>query len=137
MAEDCLFCKIINGDIPSFKLYEDDGYVVILDKFPGTPGHALIIPKEHAENVTTLSDTACAGVIPLAKRVTRALESAMSPIGVNIVQNNGAEVGQSVMHYHLHVIPRFHGDNYGLLWKPSEATDEKLAELKAAITAFM
>lgn len=137
MADDCVFCKIIEGKIPSFKLYEDDSYIVILDKFPGTPGHALVIPKEHSENIMTLSDEIGAGIIPLAKRISQALDRSMSPIGINIVQNNGAAVGQSVMHYHLHVIPRFKGDNYGLLWKPVEATDEKLQELKDAIAVHM
>ncbi|MDR1210057.1 MAG: HIT family protein [Clostridiales bacterium] len=133
---DCVFCKIIRGEIPSRKLYEDGKFVVILDKFPGNPGHALVIPKEHAENLLDLPDETAAGVLPLAKRVAAALDKALAPVGINILQNNGAAVGQSVMHYHLHVVPRFDGDSYRFGWRPAEVPGDELNRLAARIGAI-
>ncbi|MDR2903307.1 MAG: HIT family protein, partial [Clostridiales bacterium] len=110
MSENCIFCKIAAGDIPSACIYDDADFKVILDKFPSTPGHALIIPKKHAENLYDLDAETAAKIFPLAQKIASGLRKALRPDGINILQNNGEAAGQSVMHLHVHVIPRFKND---------------------------
>ena len=108
--ENCIFCKLANGDIPTTTLYEDDTFRVIFDASPATVGHVLIIPKEHYEDLTQLPDEVAAQVMPLARRIGIAEMEALGAKGFNVVQNNGEAAGQTVRHVHFHIIPRWAGD---------------------------
>ena len=107
MKEDCIFCKIANGLIPARKLYEDDDFCVILDLGPATKGHALILPKEHYRDICELEETVAAKVLPLAGKIGKAMKKGLGCQGFNLVQNNGEAAGQTVLHFHIHVIPLY------------------------------
>ena len=122
--ENCIFCKLANGDIPTATLYEDDDLRVILDAGPASKGHALILPKEHYANLYELDDELAAKVMVLAKKMITKLTDVLGCDGYNIVQNNGEAAGQTVFHFHLHMIPRYKDDNVGLGWNMGQLTDE-------------
>nr|WP_296262862.1 HIT family protein [uncultured Merdimonas sp.] len=122
--ENCIFCKLAGGEIPTATLYEDDDFRVILDANPAAKGHALIIPKEHYANLYELDDELAAKVMVLAKKMITKLTDVLGCDGYNIVQNNGEAAGQTVFHFHLHMIPRFKDDGVGLTWKMGELTEE-------------
>lgn len=122
--ENCIFCKLAGGEIPTATLYEDDDFRVILDANPAAKGHALIIPKEHYANLYELDDELAAKVMVLAKKMITKLTDVLDCDGYNIVQNNGEAAGQTVFHFHLHMIPRFKDDGVGLTWKMGELTEE-------------
>jgi histidine triad (HIT) family protein len=109
--DDCIFCKLANGVIPTNTVFEDDDYRVILDAAPANLGHCLVLPKTHAENVFELDEKLVGGAHKLAKRIAIAVKAATGCDGINILQNNGTAAEQSVMHYHVHVIPRLESDN--------------------------
>ena len=122
--ENCIFCKIAAGEIPSATLYEDDDFRVILDIEPASKGHALILPKEHYANLYELDDEIAAKVLVLAKKIVTKLSDILGCEGYNIVQNNGAAAGQSVFHYHMHQIPRYKADTVDIKWKLGTLTEE-------------
>lgn len=124
--EDCIFCKIANGEIPSKTLYEDEDFRVILDLGPATRGHALILPKEHAANLYELPDETAAKAMILAKKMGARMVEKLHADGLNLVQNNGETAGQTVLHFHLHLIPRYQNDGQYILWTPGTATQEEL-----------
>lgn len=130
MQDNCIFCKIANGMIPSKTLYEDEDFRVILDLGPATKGHALILPKQHSDNLYELPDETAAKVMVLAKKMAAKMTEKLQCDGFNIVQNNGEVAGQTVMHYHLHLIPRYQDDGQNILWKPTEVTQEELEQIK-------
>ena len=132
--EDCIFCKIVNGEIPSKTLYEDEEFRVILDLRPATSGHALIIPKELAANLYELPDEDASKVLVLAKKMATIMKEKLSCDGLNLVQNNGEVAGQTVSHFHLHMIPRYLDDGQNINWVPGESTPEGLEEIKNRIT---
>jgi len=132
---DCIFCKIIAGDIPSHKVYEDEHVFAFLDIGPLSEGHTLIIPKQHAETLDQLSDEAAAACGLACKRIGAAVASATGCAGWNILQNNGEVAGQEVMHVHFHLIPRAEGDGLGYRWHPKELDKGKASELKNAIVS--
>lgn len=132
--EDCIFCKIANGDIPSKTLYEDEDFRVILDLGPATRGHALILPKEHADNLYELPDETASKVFVLAKKLAIKMKEKLNCDGLNIVQNNGEAAGQTVRHFHMHLIPRYVNDGQKILWTPGESTPEELEEVRRTIT---
>ena len=127
--EDCIFCKIANGDIPSKTLYEDEDFRVILDLGPATKGHALILPKEHADNLYELPDETASKVFVLAKKLAIKMKEKLNCDGLNIVQNNGEVAGQTVFHFHMHLIPRYKGDQVGITWHPGELSDADKEEI--------
>ena len=127
--ENCIFCKLAAGDIPSATLYEDDDFRVILDLSPASKGHALIIPKEHYRNLYDLDDELAAKAIVLAKTMVLKLKDVLGCDGYNIVQNNEEAAGQTVFHFHMHMIPRYKGDKVGLGWKMGELSDEDKDEI--------
>ena len=132
--DNCIFCKIANGEIPSRTVYEDADFRAILDLGPATEGHTLILPKEHAANLYELPDELAAKVLPVAKKVAALLKDRLGCAGLNLVQNNGELAGQTVMHFHLHLIPRYENDGQTILWKPTEPGAEELdATLKKLI----
>lgn len=130
---DCIFCKIANGEIPSVTLYEDEEFRVILDLGPASKGHALILPKTHAANIYELSDETAGKAMILAKHMASKMTDALGCEGFNIVQNNGEIAGQTVFHFHMHLIPRYKGDKVGLTWTPGKLTDEVKDEILAKI----
>jgi histidine triad (HIT) family protein len=127
--DNCIFCKIAAGEIPSQTIYEDEDFRAILDLGPATKGHTLILPKEHAANLFELSDETAAKLTPLARKLGKQLVEKLGADGLNVIQNNGEVAGQTVMHYHLHLIPRYKDDGQHLLWKPGESTPEGLKEI--------
>lgn len=115
---ECIFCKIANGEIPSTTLYEDNDFRVILDVNPASKGHTLILPKKHAENLYDLPDETASKALVLAKNMASKIEKALECDGLNLVQNNGETAGQTVFHFHMHIIPRYKNDSVKLGWKP-------------------
>lgn len=126
---DCIFCKIANGEIPSATLYEDEDFRVILDLGPASKGHALILPKAHAANIYEISDDMAAKAMILAKKMATKMTEALKCDGFNIVQNNGEPAGQTVFHFHMHLIPRYKNDNVGLGWNVGTLTEEDKLEI--------
>lgn len=131
--QNCIFCKIANGEIPSQTLYEDDNFRVILDLGPATKGHALILPKEHYANLFELPEETAGEVMKLAKRMAARMKERLGCDGLNLVQNNGDLAGQTVFHFHMHMIPRYQADGQKIGWKPGELTQEELTEIKNTI----
>lgn len=132
--DNCIFCKIANGEIPSKTLYEDDDFKVILDLGPATKGHALILPKNHADNLYELPDEDASKVLVLAKKMATQMTEKLKCDGFNLVQNNGETAGQTVKHFHMHLIPRYENDGQKIAWVPGEPTQEELEEIKKQIT---
>ena len=131
--DNCIFCKLANGDIPTATLYEDDDFRVILDAGPASKGHALILPKEHYANLYELDDQLAAKVLVLAKKMITKLTDILGCDGYNIVQNNGEAAGQTVFHFHLHMIPRYNNDNVGLGWNMGTLSEEDKADILSKI----
>ncbi len=134
--ENCIFCKIIAGEIPSATVYEDDDVKAILDVNPAARGHVIVLPKKHASDVFSIPDEDLSKAICVAKKVAAALKEAYKCDGVNILQNNGEAAGQTVFHLHIHVIPRFEGDTISVKWKQGEMPadlDVIAGEIKACL----
>ena len=137
MNDNCIFCKIANGIIPSATVYEDDDFRAILDIAPAHKGHTIILPKKHADNLFELDEETASKLLPIAKKVASAVKEVTKCDGVNILQNNGTAAGQSVFHLHVHVVPRFEGDGILPVWDHDSYADGEAAELAAEITAKM
>lgn len=131
--DDCIFCKLANGDIPSATIHEDDDFRVILDLGPATKGHALILPKEHFDNLYEIDDEFGSKVLPLAKKMAQKMTNALKCDGFNLIQNNGEPAGQTVFHFHMHLIPRYNDDNAIDFWDSQELTPAKAAEIAEII----
>ena len=127
--DDCIFCKLANGEIPTATLYEDNDFRVILDLGPASKGHALILPKEHYDNLYELDDEIASKVLVLAKKMITRMTKALGCDGYNLVQNKGEAAGQTVHHFHLHLIPRYKDDQVGLGWNMGKLTDEDKEEI--------
>lgn len=122
--DDCIFCKLANGIIPTNSIYEDEDFNVILDAAPATKGHVLILPKEHADNLYELPDETATKVLGLAKKLAKNMTDKLGCDGLNLVQNNGTVAGQTVFHFHMHMIPRYKDDKQEILWNPTEPDAE-------------
>lgn len=131
--DNCIFCKIANGEIPSKTLYEDEEFRVILDLGPATKGHALILPKNHYANLYELPDETASKVLVLAKKQAALMTQKLECDGFNLVQNNGEAAGQTVMHFHVHLIPRYQGDGQKICWKAQEPSEEELEAVRNQI----
>lgn len=131
---DCIFCKIAGGEIPSATIYEDEDFRVILDLGPATKGHALIIPKKHYGNLCELPDELAGKAMVLAKKVITRMTDILECDGYNVVQNNGKAAGQTVFHFHMHLIPRNEGDHAGITWTPGTLKDEDKQEILEKFT---
>lgn len=125
MKDDCIFCKLANGVFPTNSIYEDECVKVILDAGPATKGHALVIPKEHYQNIFDIEDTTLANAMKVAKKVAARMQDILNCDGVNIVQNNKEAAGQTVPHFHIHVIPRYKNDGQNILWDPKEPDENE------------
>lgn len=133
VKDDCIFCKIAKGEIPSATIYETSEFKVMLDVAPANKGHALIIPKEHFDNIFQIDAETAGKLFSLATVVARALKEETNCEGMNIVQNNGAVAGQTVNHFHLHLIPRHQGDGVQVTWKQGETDPAEQEALAKAI----
>ena len=132
--EDCIFCKLANGDIPTRAIYEDNKFKVILDNAPATKGHALILPKDHAANLFELPEETAAEAMKLAKKMATKMKDCLNSDGFNLLQNNGEVAGQTVFHFHLHLIPRYKDDNQTITMVPTHPTDEQLDAIRDELT---
>ena len=132
---DCLFCKIVNKTIPSYTLYEDDDLLVFLDRFPQCTGHTIIIPKYHAVDLFDFPVGVASRVLPLAQTIGAQLREVLGFDGLNILQNNGTAAGQEIMHYHMHLIPRFENDSMTIN-AHNPRTDPAPPELEAFVQRF-
>lgn len=130
---DCIFCKIIAGDIPSATIYENDEFKVILDRFPSGEGHALILPKNHVANIFEIDPEQAGRAYALAAKLAKAMKDVLGFDHMNILQNNGTVAGQTVFHFHIHLIPRWEGDGINIGWTPTSPTDEEIAAVKAKL----
>ena len=136
MKNECLFCAIVEGDMPSYKLYEDELFYVILDRFPKCLGHTLILPKRHAEHLFALSADEAAGLFPLARKIAAVLHKVLEFDGLNLIQNNGASAGQQVNHFHLHLVPRYDGDAMIMQYEPLDPPKEEFEAMLEKIIAL-
>ena len=134
---ECIFCKLANGDIPTMSLYEDEDFNVIFDAGPATFGHALIMPKEHYANIYEIDEEILGKAYKLAKKLATVMTDVFQADGFNLLQNNGEAAGQSVFHFHIHLIPRYKGDDAIAPWKPGEQDVEKLTEALQKIKAAL
>ena len=130
---DCIFCKIVAGDIPCHRIHEDDRVLSFLDIGPLSRGHSLIIPKQHHETLVTMPDDLAGACMEVVSRVGRAVAKVTGKSDWNVLQNNGAASGQEVPHVHFHVIPRSGGDGLGYRWKPTSLESDEAQELLGAI----
>ena len=130
--EDCIFCKIVKGDIPCQKIYENDKVLAFLDIMPVHKGHTLVIPKEHYPALLDMPDDVLAEAAKAAKKVSKAVVRATGADGFNIGQNNGEAAGQAVFHFHLHIIPRFKGDGFKH-WPHKKLPDEEMKQIQEDI----
>ena len=131
---DCIFCKIVAGEIPARKVDEDDRTIAFLDINPGTHGHALVIPKEHARDLLELEPDELAAVMQAAQRLAKRMPEALGAEGVNLINSCGAVAWQTVFHFHVHVIPRYSYDTARLPWIPGDG-GERLDEAAEALRA--
>ncbi len=131
--EDCIFCKIANGSIPSKTIYEDAEFRVILDLGPATKGHALILPKEHYADIYEIPEETAADAMKLAQKMAKLMTEKLHCDGFNIVQNNGEAAGQTVRHFHIHLIPRYKDDGQHIMWTPGEISQDELELIKNQI----
>lgn len=129
----CIFCKIANGEIPSYTLYEDDDFKVIFDIAPATKGHAIIIPKEHYKNLFELSDDIASKALVVAKKVATKLCEHLNCDGFNLLQNNEEVAGQTVFHFHIHLIPRYVDDTVAFKTNPGSIDADFAKELSDKI----
>ncbi|KAA3624713.1 MAG: HIT family protein [Proteobacteria bacterium] len=135
MKTDCIFCKIIAGEVPSFKIYEDDETYAFMDIHPVHPGHALVVPKTHAADVFEVSEEAIVAAARTARRVARAVNEIVRPDGMNLLQCNGKAAAQSVLHLHIHVLPRADGDDAPLNWELKPGDMDDIGQLAEKIRA--
>ncbi|MBR1861354.1 MAG: HIT family protein [Lachnospiraceae bacterium] len=127
--DDCIFCKIANGEIPSNTVYEDEDFRAILDMGPAAKGHTLLLPREHADNLFELPDDLASKALVTAKAVGKKIKEKLGADGLNIVQNNGEIAGQTVMHFHIHIIPRYKNDGQKIGWIPGKPSSEELSDI--------
>ncbi len=133
--ENCIFCRIANGEIPSATVYEDEWFRVILDMGPASKGHALILPKEHFRDVCELGEIYASKVLQLGGKIGAAMKKTLGCTGFNLVQNNGVSAGQTVFHFHMHVIPRYEHGKPMVAWEPGHADPEELKAVAEQIKA--
>lgn len=127
---DCIFCKIIDGAIPSATLFENEEFKVILDRFPASEGHCLILPKNHVANIFEIDPEQAGRLFALATKVAKQMQETLGLSHMNVMQNNGVVAGQTVFHFHLHLIPRHENDGITIAYKPLDLTDEQIAAMR-------
>ena len=131
--DDCIFCKLANGDIPTNALYEDDIVKAIFDLSPATKGHIIILTKEHFDNLYSIDEETAAHIFKVAAKLAKAAKAALKCNGMNILQNNEEIAGQTVFHFHMHIIPRYVGDNVKFSWNQGKISEDEIKDLKKKI----
>ncbi len=129
---DCIFCKIVAGEIPAKKVFENEHVVAFLDISQVTKGHTLVIPKTHVKDLYELTPEIAKNLFEVVPSIANGLKEAFEPVGLNTLNNNGEKAGQSVFHYHMHLIPRYgKGDGFGAVWKTNfdAYSDEQLSQI--------
>lgn len=135
--DNCIFCKIANGDIPSSTVYEDEDFRAFLDLGPATNGHTLIVPKKHVKDVTELDQETAGKALLLAAKIGEAMKAGLGCTGFNLVINTGESAGQTIFHFHLHVIPRYENGEKIVEWVPGSNTDEEREQILAKIRSAL
>lgn len=135
MENNCIFCRIIAGEIPSATIYEDEDFKVIMDISPAAKGHAILLPKRHSANLFELDEVSAAKGLLVAKKVAAAIKEELHCDGMNLLQNNGEAAGQTVFHFHMHLIPRYHKDQINMTWTQGKYEDGEATQLAKAIAA--
>jgi histidine triad (HIT) family protein len=130
---DCLFCKIVAGEIPSTRIYEDDRTVAFMDINPATRGHVLVVPREHARDVLSIDPDDLTAVVLAAQRIAALVPDRLGADGVNLLNSCGRAAWQTVFHFHVHVIPRYAGDPLRLPWTPEPGDRDEIAEAARAL----
>lgn len=133
---DCLFCKIVKGEIPADRVYEDDFCVAFLDIQPANPGHTLVVPKHHCDNLAGTPDAEFGPLFAAVKKVASAAIAAVGASAFNIIVNNGPVAGQVIMHTHVHVVPRFENDGHRH-WQKKAITPDEAKEIKAKMSQIL
>jgi histidine triad (HIT) family protein len=133
VSDDCIFCRIVSGDLPSHRIHEDERTIAFLDVNPGTRGHLLVIPRQHAADLADIGDDDVAAVARTVKQMAARVRGKLDAQGVTIVQSNGASAWQTVFHYHVHVLPRYKGDSMRIPWHPGDGAPELLTETADAL----
>lgn len=133
----CIFCQIVEGKIPSARLYEDDRIMSFLDINPINPGHALVIPKAHFTSIFDIDDEVLAACAVVVAKVARAVRSATGCEGLNVLQNNFRAAGQLIDHFHIHIIPRYGGDGFLTSWPGTPYPEGQMEEMRKRITAHI
>ncbi len=135
--KDCIFCKIVDKEIPAAVVYEDDNVISFLDIMPANKGHCLVVPKKHCENLLEVPDEDLSGMVKAVKKVAKALSLSIGNGAYNVIMNNGKEAGQLVGHAHIHIIPRFKDDRLRLNWSHKKYMDEEIEEYREKIKKFL
>jgi len=130
---DCIFCKIVNGEMPAYTLYEDENTLVFLDAYPGTKGHTLVIPKKHYQDIFDTPEEVYTNILHTALKVAKMLKSALKFDGLNFFQSSGNAAGQTVFHIHAHLFPRWEGDKALGTWLPKSQKNVDLQKVKEEI----
>lgn len=138
MREDnCIFCKLAAGEIPSNTLYEDDDFRVIMDISPAVKGHAIVLPKQHMKDLLTVEKDTAAKALFIVSKAANAIKEALGCDGINILQNNGEAAGQTIFHLHFHILPRFQDDGFAIPWKPLSYGEGEAEAIAAKIRAAL
>jgi len=133
---DCIFCKIINGEIPCAKVYEDEHVLAFMDIMQVTKGHTLVVPKVHKKDIFELTPEISRNLFGVVPKIAQAIKKQYNPVGLNLINNNGKDAGQTVFHYHMHIIPRYgEGDGIGVVWKShnNDYTPDDLQKIASEI----
>jgi len=129
-VSNCIFCSIVEGHIPAFIIYQDENYFVIMDRYPSTQGHVLILPKRHVADIYGLNAEEAAALIPLAQKVSAKMRDTLAMAGLNLMQNNGKAAGQVIDHFHLHLVPRYENDGVSISSNPNfDRSENELGRL--------
>lgn len=137
MQDNCIFCKIIAGEIPSATVFEDAHFKAIMDISPAAKGHVIILSKRHEANLYELDDETAMKAIPVARKIAKAIQEELQCDGINLLQNNGESAGQTIFHFHMHLIPRYQGDQVTIPWVHKAYEEGEAAALAAAIAGKM
>ena len=133
MKDNCIFCKIASGEIPSYSIYEDDDFKAFMDISPASKGHTILIPKQHSDNIYEIDETVSSKLLPVATKIAKALKTELKCEGLNLLQNNGEVAGQTVFHFHMHLIPRYDVDKVVVKWVEDKYEGEPLDQLSDKI----
>jgi histidine triad (HIT) family protein len=129
----CIFCQIASNEIPSYKIYEDQSFLAFLDISQATIGHTLVIPKKHFDNLLALDEETSEKILPLVTKITKALAKALNTNDFNIINNCGLKAGQTINHFHIHIIPRYENDNLQIHFSSNKLTPDAFSSLQQSI----